>query len=79
MIIGMNKTDVDQSFNSILQLLLWGTVSSFDPAVIRMALQGIQHCAVAHLKSNGNVFTIIFSRVISRIKIKCFHKIINHD
>ena len=51
--IGLAKADMEQAFGSILQLLLWGTVSSYDPAVIRLALQGIQHCAVAHVKSGG--------------------------
>ena len=50
---GLQKEDLEQSITSILQLLLWGTVTSYDSAVIRLALQGIQHCAVAHVQSRG--------------------------
>jgi hypothetical protein len=50
--IGMMEEEVLQSLNSVYSVLIWG-ISSLYPSTPRLAMQGIQHCAIVGIKANG--------------------------
>ena len=51
--IGMNEEQTLKSLNQIYSTLIWGITSIF-PSTPKLALQGIQHCALVGIRSNGS-------------------------
>lgn len=49
--LGISDDDMAELVGKILSLLLWGVTSSLNSSTARMALQGIQNGAVAHITS----------------------------
>ena len=49
--LGISDEDMVGLFRNLLSLLLWGVTASLSSSTARSALQGIQNCAVSHIKS----------------------------